>query len=284
MRRYVLDFRHFYYALLTDEIHRHEFVFQMREAGNTPSALADFLADPYVVEFHRKQNENHNGLKDYRKMTSRMQKNLIEPQEHLVRFLKELLRNAADHLEYEMRRANDAELRAGFAELSAKDVAGKLAAAEGDKARADGAHVAERQLHRTQLEKTREELKGLRRDIRSAERLKDQFEGASIRAKEMNIHYRENISKWKRYEEGVQQGHEIEVANSFDEGRVRGWQEGFEEGRNTGHQEGLVAGMREGKEQGRKEERKNALEAFDKFLANEMGESDDRVSAAVPSA
>ncbi|KAF5380375.1 hypothetical protein D9615_004500 [Tricholomella constricta] len=259
----------------------HDVVFQLREAAAAPSSVLQFLEDPAVVEFSRMKNKS--GAKDSRKMTSIIQLALVE-EERQVQHLKALLRNAAGHLEYEIRRADDAELRAHYAESNEKQVSTKLVEAESAILRAEAERersVSESQQYQIELESAERELQCLKIDVRRAERLKDGFEEANTKAEELNIHYRNKLSKWQIREDTIQHEHQIEMMKSFDEGWTEGNEEGFKEGRNYGYQEGRIAGrtegLREGKERGQIEEREKALEAFDKFLNEEMG-YDDSVS------
>ncbi|KII92068.1 hypothetical protein PLICRDRAFT_36838 [Plicaturopsis crispa FD-325 SS-3] len=71
------------------------------------------------------------------------------------------------------------------------------------------------------------------------------------------------------FEAGRADGFEAGRFDGFEEGRKLGYDEGRkvgkEEGRKLGKEEGLVQGRNEG----RKEERQNAMQAFDRFLATE---------------
>lgn len=73
----------------------------------------------------------------------------------------------------------------------------------------------------------------------------------------------------------MEQGRQVDMVRCFDEGWTEGNEEGFEEGGNIGYNEGREAGRKvglcEGREQGRIEGRRKALEAFDRFLGDEMG-------------
>jgi len=67
------------------------------------------------------------------------------------------------------------------------------------------------------------------------------------------------------------------VDKSYKDGREDGYEDGYGDGHKVGMREGVKKGrkegLREGREQGRIEENRNALEAFDRFIAQD--ESND---------
>ncbi|KAH9894816.1 hypothetical protein C8Q73DRAFT_645042, partial [Cubamyces lactineus] len=75
-------------------------------------------------------------------------------------------------------------------------------------------------------------------------------------------------------DEGLREGYETGRAEGFAAGRMTGYEEGKKAGRSAGYEEGKKAGYSDGYEagyaQGRKEERARALDAFDRFIENEM--------------
>ncbi|KAG7441495.1 uncharacterized protein BT62DRAFT_923275 [Guyanagaster necrorhizus] len=78
---------------------------------------------------------------------------------------------------------------------------------------------------------------------------------------------------------GWEKGVKIGMMKSFNEREKKkpwnaGYAEGFKQTKASAMKEGIRIGRREGREQGRNEERGDALEAFDKFLAEEMDGSE----------
>ncbi|GLB37518.1 hypothetical protein LshimejAT787_0405690 [Lyophyllum shimeji] len=266
-----------------------DLVVQLREAATAPSPLAQFVEDPAVIKLSRQKHKS--GTKGSRNTPSLKQLALIE-EERKVSRLKALLRSAADHLEHEIRRADEAELRAHLAEIQEREVSAKAVAAESSKSRAEVEHersVAESRRYQIESESAVRELQRLKADLRKVENMRDEFEAASMKAEELNRQYRKTLLKYQIREEDIQQGHRVDMARCFDEGREEGWtagnEEGFEEGRAIGYKEGRETGrkegLHEGREQGRIEERRKALEAFERFLSEEMGSYDDGRSARI---
>lgn len=213
---------------------------------------------------------------------------LVE-EERQVNHLKALLRNASDRIEYEIRRADEAEARADYAEQRAKDVAASVAAAEAAKRQAEvlaEQASSENRRYQMQLESVEQELKRLRADVQRLEKNEDELEESNKRAKETSRQYQTALQNFQAREEGREEVRHLAIERAYNKGREEGWnlghEEGFDEGREEGYDEGRRAGrkggMREGREQGRNEERRNALEAFDRFLNEEMNEYDDGVS------
>ena len=204
-----------------------------------------------------------------------------------------------------MRSAESAEKRAYTAESQARDVMTRLSRAEAAQHSAELDVVRLRE----ELAGCRAQLDGLDRDLRRAqndvsrlERAKSEAERNVAEERDAARRAQHTLREWQAREEGRQEGRELELIrryndghdDGFEDGRNEGFEtghaegfeegreEGFAEGRQEGYNAGRLAGFEEGKnvgwsegfseglERGRKEERDNALRAFDKFVAAEF--------------
>ncbi|RDB25464.1 hypothetical protein Hypma_007824 [Hypsizygus marmoreus] len=278
-------------------------VAKLREVTSSPSPLTRLLQDPSLESSrskHRSGRRNSRSPHRERRSPSLMTLALVE-EERQGNHLKALLRNATDRLEYEIRRADEAEARAIYAESREKEVSTKLIAAESIRRQMESdleRSNAENRRYQMQLENGDREQKRLKANLLQAEKLVDELEEANSKAKESSRYYQNLLLEHRAHEEGREEGRQIAMQRCFEDGRDEGWvagndegfeegrKAGFEDGRRTGRKEGLregreqgrIEGLREGREQGRIEERRNALEAFDRFLNEEMDDYDDGVS------
>lgn len=114
-----------------------------------------------MIELSRLKHEG--GPKGSRKTPSIKQLALIEEERRVVH-LKALLRSAADHLEYEVRRVDEGALWAHYAEVHEKEASAKLVAAEFSKSPAEGEY--ERSVAESKISESAErELQRLKSDV-----------------------------------------------------------------------------------------------------------------------
>lgn len=216
-----------------------------------------------------------------------------------------------EKLEIETHRADNAELRAETAEA-------KLRQSE---ARATNAERARRTLEiedartREEIKRLRQQLDNAHREIRRAQSFIDELAEARNKA-ELAAHknretargYQLALREREMLEQGREEGRRLGMQKGYREGRLRGWEEGREEGWEEGLEEGregsaegvvkgrvdgwragLDRGQSIGKAQvwkagqrdGREEERRQAVDAFDKYMDNEpvgpqLGDSDEQ--------
>ncbi|KAF8919765.1 hypothetical protein CPB85DRAFT_1429254 [Mucidula mucida] len=200
--------------------------------------------------------------------------------------LKHLLRSTGDRLEHEVRRADEAIARAEYAQLQADQTFDRYTAAH--QACNDmelRARHAENEVAtcRRQLELSEDRVRQL--EDRCTD-LEGEREEASQRTstlkkevRDLQLSVRSHEARDKGWEEGVKIG----MMKRLNEERQKLWNAGYAEGskvaRSSAMKEGIRIGRREGlmegREQGRNEERRNALEAFQVFLNEEMDGTDE---------
>jgi hypothetical protein len=215
---------------------------------------------------------------------------VLAEEERQTSHLKDVLRSTADQLEYEIRRADDAVGRADYAEMRAKEAFTRVVAAESalHNSEVDSVRLEEElRRYQSQSQAMERELRRLRTDAVRLEKRRGEAERSAAKARDATRQYRMDLKECQVREEGQH----IDMQKWFDEGREQGWKaghaEGFEEGRFGGFEEGRFGGfeegvsvgrkegLREGREQGRYEERRNALDAFDRYLDEEIDDNED---------
>jgi hypothetical protein len=260
-------------------------VAQLREVSYSPSPLSRLLQDPAVLEMSKaaKQKGHRSSRSRERRTPSLTTIALVEEERH-VNHLRALLRSASNRLEYEIRRADEAEARGQSAELRAKDITGQLLIAERAKREAETGlqqSNAESRRYQIQLEHMEIEMRRLKADILSLEKENERLEGLSIKAKETSRQYQTALRDYQAWENDKEVGRQMTMQRWFEQGRDKGWSLGHKEGKEDGFDEGIVVGRKEGLlegiEHGKNEERKKAMEAFDRFVDEEMGD-DEQVS------
>ncbi|KAF8070540.1 hypothetical protein FPV67DRAFT_1448272 [Lyophyllum atratum] len=238
---------------------RRNVLFQLREAAAAPSPLAQFLEDPAVIELSRLKHKS--GPKGSRKTPSITQLALVEEERKSRRC--------------RITRALTLKSTKNRSPIGSVTVESSRSQAEGEHER----YVAESRRYQIGMESAERELQRLKSEYRRTSKIKDDFEEASMKAEELNRHYQNKLLRYQIRGDSMEQGRQLEMVRCFDEGREEGWtegnEEGFDEGRSRGYEEGREAGRKEGLleggERGRIEERRKALEAFDKFLSEETG-------------
>ncbi|OCH88274.1 hypothetical protein OBBRIDRAFT_795405 [Obba rivulosa] len=300
----------------------------LRDAASSPTPLEGLLRDPMVLNSivgHRKpprrgstgsrtpQRERSRDRGRSGREPRREKKDsdtstiltLIAEEERQVHHLKAVLRSTSERLDLEIRRADQAELRARTAESQARENAARASnvesarhQAELDAARAREevkrfqmlAEAAEREARRAEGETQRlERLRaGAEHDATEAREAARTAQQAvrEFQARESGRAERRRAEVQKNYNDGREDGFEDGRATGYETGHMEGFQAGKDEGYETGRSEGFNAGrlagfeegkkvgwaegFAEGKEQGQHEERERALEAFDRFLETEL--------------
>lgn len=243
--------------------------------------------------------------RDREKDTASLLTIVLAEEERQAHHLKALLRTTAERLEMEMRRADQAERRAFTLESQFRETSARLTLTEQSKHQAelDAAHArTEITKYRIQAETGEKELKKVEHELMRIGRVKDDLERTLGEVKDSCRKAQQTLREWQAREEGREEGRRMEVVRRYKDGRDDGYEDGKAEGYETGHAEGYdeghadgletgraegqnagrLAGFEEGKtvgyregydeglEKGRKEERANALRAFDKFIDKEL--------------
>lgn len=211
---------------------------------------------------------------------------VLADEERQVNRLKSLLRSTGDRLEYEIRRADDATTRAEYAETRAKEVCARLGISEASRSRSEMEATKsndEARLYRLRLESAEHEMGRLRSDIEHLQKRRKEAEELVSKTNDAARGFQVALDDYKAREREREDVAQIELDTWFSQGKEDGWDaghaEGLEEGRSEGFKHGLKIGKKEGFDEGlkigRKEERQNALQAFDRFLADEMDDDED---------
>ncbi|KDR75796.1 hypothetical protein GALMADRAFT_226445 [Galerina marginata CBS 339.88] len=263
-----------------------DLVAQVREATYSPSPLIRILQDPSILPTESADNGKKERRRPSRSPRRREHRSpmvaaiAIAEEERQAKHLKALLRSSGDRLEHEMRRADDATARAEWAERREREALERTKAAEAAK---QEMHIESMRLERDirnyqlQLEAAQIETRRLQDDLADARREVEELDRAEAKAQQSLHKYRvamhdsetqmqERTAEIYRmadnyYEDGREDGYDEGYDKGYEDGRKTGVREGVKKGRNEG--------VKEGREQGRQEERRNALEAFDKFLAQD---------------
>lgn len=241
---------------------------------------------------------------------------VLAEEERQVHHMKAVLRSTGDRLEGEMRRADASEERARTAETRARDALSRATTAEAARHHAELEATRAREevtRYRMLADAAERELRRAEADIARLERLRSDAEAAAADARDQARTAQQTLREWQAREEGRLEGMRLEIRRRYDDGREDGFEdgraegyeagygegleEGKEEGLHAGRTEGLASGrligfeegkqvgfdegFKEGYERGRREERVQAMEAFDKFLDAEK-DRDSYVSSDEP--
>ncbi|KAK0195477.1 hypothetical protein F5146DRAFT_1025784 [Armillaria mellea] len=256
----------------------------IRDVNNSPSVLIRFLERDSLRS--PSSSPVHKSPKGHRKHPSGTDSRAVGhgDRERITAHLESILQATTDRLEHETRRAEEAIARAEYAEVLVKEWFTK--AASGEKGRSEAETSAIESEHnaaryKLQLENTKSALKRLQADAAQLEKRCAEAERSAVKAtaeaRESQTALNSLEAERKGWEEGVKIGMMKRVGKEKDKLWKAGYAEGIKEGKASrmkegiriGRREGLREGLREGREQGRYEERRNALEVFDKFLAEE---------------
>lgn len=249
--------------------------------------------------------------KDDRSDASSVLTIVLAEEERQGNHLKSLLRSAGDRLDTEIRRADQAESRVQFSESRALELQMRLSSSDASRHQAelDSARSKE-ELRRYQmkLEISERELLRVRGNVAILTRQKEDAEREANKARDLSRDYLQKIREYEAREDGREEGRRIGQRKGYNvgweecwpvahaEGHGEGYGAGRSEGYSDGHAKGYKAGkvvgydeakkkakaegFSEGLDRGRKEERERALDAFDKLLAQEVGDNgSERVSS-----
>lgn len=252
----------------------------------------------------RDRDRDHRG-RDRERDTASLLTIVLAEEERQAHHLKALLRTTAERLEMEMRRGDQAERRAYQAESQARESATRATIAETSKHQAelDLAHArSEITKYKLQAETSDRDFKKADNELARMSRVREDLERSLAEAKDAFRKAQHSLREWQAREEGRDEGRRSEVVRRYNDGREDGYEDGknegyeaghaegydeghtdgFTKGRQEGHNAGRFSGYEEGKkvgydegyaeglERGRKEERENALRAFDKFIDREL--------------
>jgi hypothetical protein len=205
----------------------------------------------------------------------------IAEEEKQSRQLKSILHNAGERLEYEIRRADAATFRAEISERQEKMSITKNQAAEAEKEEMrKSLNDMERDLrnHQIQLEASQREVRRLQADLEATKREMEELHDSEAQAQTAVRKYQHSLHDLQL--EMGRRGSEMQgvVDEWYNSGREDGYEEGYDDGyeagRKAGAKEGVKKGrkegFKEGVENGKHEERRNAMEAFDRFLSQEV--------------
>ncbi len=195
----------------------------------------------------------------------------IAEEEKHSRQLKSILHNAGERLEYEIRRADAATLRAEISERQEKMSITKNQAAEEEKDEIrKSLNGMERGLrnHQIQLEASQREVRRLQADLEATKREMEELHDSEAQAQTAVRRYQHSlhdlqlqmglrgsemqgmVDQW--YNSGREDGYEEGYDDGYDAGRKAGVKEGVKKGRKEGFKEGV--------EKGKHEERRNAMD------------------------
>ena len=261
-----------------------DFIAQVHEATNSPSTITRLLQDPTILPQGSAEDLNkerkHRSRSHSRHRSPLIAAIAIAEEEKRAQQLKVLLRGSSERLEYEMQRAEEATARAAFAELQEREAFARAKTAQDAKFEMEmEATRVERELrsHQIELEGSHREIARLEEEIQDMKREMEALQKAENRAQRS---LREFQLGWKKMEiETREYAIEVQgiVDKSYKDGKEDGYNEGYEDGYRAGVKEGVrkgrKEGLREGREQGRIEERRNALEAFDRFLSEDTNDA-----------
>ncbi|KAF8967848.1 hypothetical protein BDZ97DRAFT_1916433 [Flammula alnicola] len=267
---------------------------QMREATYSPSPLLRILNDPTLLSSESAEDLRRNRRRPSRSPGRRREHRsplvaaiAIAEEERQANHLKALLRSSGDRLEYEMRRADDATARASFAERQESEALARAKAAEAENERMEIESMRlerDSRNYQIQLEASQRETRRLQDDMHDIRREMEDLQNSEAKAHESVRKYQLALHELQiqmRNREVQIQG---VVDRCYEDGREDGYDEGYEKGYDDGRKSGLKEGLKkgrkegvkEGREEGRNGERRNAIEAFEKFLSEDM--DDDRRS------
>ncbi|KAF8893959.1 hypothetical protein BD779DRAFT_1435577 [Infundibulicybe gibba] len=265
---------------------------RVREVTNSPSPLAQLLEDPTAFQTSSKSKAKRDHRNSSRSRSRDRSASIIGlalvEEERQANNLKSILRSTTTRLEFEIRRAEDMASRAEYAEMRALDATTKLMSAESARQQAEltGSRLGEEvRRYQTQLANLERELGRLKSDVHRLEQHNREVSDQAEEARDKSQKHHIALQEYEAREEGREQARKFAMNRCFDDGWEEGWSvghsEGYKEGKRDGHKEGVKIGRREGlaegRERGRNEERRNALEAFDRFLDEEM-DGDENVS------
>jgi len=229
-----------HYQVHTSWTIRMDFVTHARQVIDSPSPLVRLLDDPTLFPRTSKRDTRRKGKSpDHR--TTMVAELALKEEERQAVHLKSLLRTSTNQLEDEIRRADEANMRAEYAECREKATASRLQKAESERDQALlNSNRLQRDLHsyQMQLEEAlrqvqllQAELEDVGRDFEEMDRqtrTTAHQQDASVQAIETQI---------RRREEDLQKSLDETFENGRADGYAAGYQTGFDAGRRRGIKE-----------------------------------------------
>lgn len=283
---------------------------QIHAAMTPPTPLSELLRDPAFINAldhaegkkSRRQSSSSHHHREPRHSGSSVMGLVLAEQEKQSHNLRSVLRSTGDRLNQEMRRADQLESKAEFAERRVQELTTRVNAAEMGKryAELDATRANEEvRRHQMRIENLEREVRQLQADIRILERKKNEAEESATRARDTARKFQIELSKQQARDEEIEEnqmygstkwfaaGHTKGFDDGRDDGFEEGRQEGLNEGQELGFKRGRKAGWKDGFENGRKkgrqEEYESALLAFNELIATETDEDDYTVSTDLSS-
>ncbi|KAF8483176.1 hypothetical protein JB92DRAFT_3032462 [Gautieria morchelliformis] len=277
------------------------FLANLREATSTPSPVSDILADPKMVRVltrpmtpRRSSSRNSKPRKPTNDGTPELPllSLVLNEEQRQSSQLRVLLRSTTDRLEYEMQRADEMRRRADYAENMVRQASERIAnmVAAQHKTELTVAQLTEEvKRYRMRVEDMQGEVERAQADIDELEDKKRLVERDARQARELVNLYEKTLAEREAKETGRQEAMK-HMGHRFVDGIVEGRNEGYETAKRTerarrkhisraAFEAGRVEGFNEGSTQGRAQERRKAMEAFDKFLASQ-GYTEDENSVS----
>lgn len=258
---------------------RLDIVERVRELTNSASPIAQVLSDPVtregLVQSTKRSKKTTHG--EHHRSRALFGQALAEEAHH-VRNLEDTLRQTADYLVSESRRADEEASRARFADMRASEAEFRASTAENAQrtVELDSADL------RNDIQRYRLQFESTRRDLTRLERRNEELEANAEKARDSIQDLQLALARREGLEMGKEEGWTMAMQKQSDESREVGWaagmDEGFEDGRSKGFAEGWKKGIDEGYKQGRSDERWNAINAFDRYIDDHGGGSDETVS------
>ncbi|KAH9943683.1 hypothetical protein B0H21DRAFT_865662 [Amylocystis lapponica] len=235
---------------------RYDMMHELREVTSTPTPLGEFLRNPVLLTTlmgHRKKarrgGEPQKREKEKDSDTASILTLVLAEKERQAHHLKAILRSTGERLEYEIRRADQAETRTRSADDLARTSSTRVTAAETGRHQAElDAARAREEIKRYQIlaETAERELRRAETDALRAERLRSNAEQSAADAKDIARKAQQSLREQQAREEGREEGRRLEVRRRYNDGREDGFEDGCAQGYEAGHTEGLEAGRAEG--------------------------------------
>lgn len=210
----------------------------------------------------------------------------LEDEERRKDDLKSFVQSTADRLEYILHHSNKQVEVKVEDELTSTSL-DSLNAANCDILELTRQHEEIETSQRLQIERMGQDIERLKKDIARLQEQKTKAEEVAEAAMQASREAHTALVSYRAREEGRQEGLQLGMIKRFHEEQQAIWDAGYTEGLESGRQEGFREGvksgrnegLRDGRAQGQDTERKRSVKAFDRFVAEEMDEVDETVSA-----
>ncbi|KAH9937960.1 hypothetical protein B0H21DRAFT_833405 [Amylocystis lapponica] len=220
----------------------YDMMHELREVTSTPTPLAPSVIQGVSGETQKREKEKDSD-------TASILTLVLAEKERQAHHLKAILRSTGERLEYEIRRADQAETRTRSADDLAQTSSTRVTAAETGRHQAElDAARAREEIKRYQIlaETAERELRRAETDVLRAERLRSNAEQSAADAKDIARKAQQSLREQQAREEGREEGRRLEVRRRYNDGREDSFEDGCAQGYEAGHTEGLEAGRAEG--------------------------------------